>query len=42
MAGSGGTAAFGDPDTGICFGVTKNRASSGEFTTVEGIGRLLF
>ncbi|GAA0384648.1 esterase [Acrocarpospora corrugata] len=41
MAGSGGTAAFADTATGICVGVTKNRASAGDFTTVERIGQIL-
>ncbi|MEV7013606.1 serine hydrolase domain-containing protein [Streptosporangium sp. NPDC051022] len=40
MAGSGGTAAFADAATGISVGVTKNRASAGDFGTVERIGRI--
>ncbi|MEU0567833.1 serine hydrolase domain-containing protein [Nonomuraea sp. NPDC005983] len=34
MFGSGGTAAFADTATGISVGVTKNRASAGEYGTV--------
>ncbi|GAA3097131.1 serine hydrolase domain-containing protein [Streptosporangium carneum] len=37
MAGSGGTAAFADTATGVSVGVTKNRASAGDFSTVEKI-----
>ncbi|MEZ0073757.1 serine hydrolase domain-containing protein [Planotetraspora sp. GP83] len=42
MVGSGGTAGFADTATGISVGVIKNRASAGDFTTVERIGRILF
>ncbi|MEV8632178.1 serine hydrolase domain-containing protein [Streptosporangium sp. NPDC051023] len=40
MAGSGGTAAFADTATGVSVGLTKNRASAGEFGTVERISRI--
>ncbi|GAT68220.1 estA family serine hydrolase [Planomonospora sphaerica] len=40
-AGSGGTAAFADTATGISVGVMKNRASAGDFGTVERIARLV-
>ncbi|MDH2428322.1 serine hydrolase [Sphaerisporangium sp. TRM90804] len=41
MVGSGGTAAFADTATGYSVGITKNRASSGEFQTVERIASLV-
>ncbi|GGT02566.1 esterase [Planobispora rosea] len=41
MAGSGGTAAFADTATGIAVGVTKNRASLGDFSTVERVARIV-
>ncbi|WP_067173708.1 serine hydrolase domain-containing protein [Microtetraspora niveoalba] len=41
MAGSGGTAAFADTATGLSVGVMKNRASAGDFTTVERIARIV-
>ncbi|WP_067137534.1 serine hydrolase domain-containing protein [Microtetraspora malaysiensis] len=41
MAGSGGTAAFADTATGVSVGVMKNRASMGDFSTVERIARVV-
>ncbi|WP_433417470.1 serine hydrolase domain-containing protein [Microtetraspora malaysiensis] len=41
MAGSGGTAAFADTATGFSVGVMKNRASMGDFSTVERIARVV-
>ncbi|MEV6866411.1 serine hydrolase domain-containing protein [Streptosporangium subroseum] len=41
MAGSGGTAAFADTATGISVGLTKNRASAGEFGVVDRIGQIV-
>ncbi|MBG0827527.1 beta-lactamase family protein [Planomonospora sp. ID67723] len=41
MPGSGGTAAFADTATGIAVGVTKNRASAGDFSTVDRVARIV-
>ncbi|GAA3443796.1 serine hydrolase domain-containing protein [Planomonospora venezuelensis] len=41
MPGSGGTAAFADTATGISVGVTKNRASAGDFSTIERVARIV-
>ncbi|GIH25848.1 esterase [Acrocarpospora phusangensis] len=41
MAGSGGSAGFADTATGICVGVAKNRASMGDFSTVERIAGIV-
>ncbi|GAA3138431.1 serine hydrolase domain-containing protein [Planomonospora alba] len=42
MVGSGGTAAFADTATGTSVAVMKNRASAGDFGTVDRIGRIVF
>lgn len=41
MGGSGGTAAFADTALGIGVGIMKNRASMGDFGTVERIARIV-
>ncbi|WP_433364437.1 serine hydrolase domain-containing protein [Actinoplanes sp. CA-142083] len=38
MAGSGGTAAYADPETGVAIAVAKNRVTAGDYTAFTAIG----
>ncbi|WP_283136657.1 serine hydrolase domain-containing protein [Rhizohabitans arisaemae] len=41
MAGSGGTAAYADTATGVVIAVTKNRVSSGDYSTFNHLGEVV-
>ncbi|MEV0718866.1 serine hydrolase domain-containing protein [Asanoa sp. NPDC050611] len=41
MAGSGGTAAYADPATGVAIAVAKNRVSPGDYTTFETVSAVV-
>ncbi|MEV4537540.1 serine hydrolase domain-containing protein [Asanoa sp. NPDC049518] len=41
MAGSGGTAAYADPATGVALAVAKNRVSAGDYSTFEAVSAVV-
>jgi CubicO group peptidase (beta-lactamase class C family) len=41
MAGSGGTAAYADPATGVAIAVAKNRVSPGDYATFEAVSAVV-
>jgi CubicO group peptidase (beta-lactamase class C family) len=41
MAGSGGTAAYADPVTGVALAVAKNRVSAGDYSTFAAVGAVV-